>query len=69
MYHTVERCYRHHTHHSPHGIGNHQSLCAGGFGHRRFLTKEETTARLEEYLVYLKAETKGLEEHIAEMKK
>ena len=57
---------RHQAHHSPQGMGHHQGHCAGGFEHRRFFTKEETTARLEEYLTYLKAETKGLEEHIAE---
>ena len=69
MCHTGECGCGHQSHHSPHGMGHRQGHCAGGFGHRRFFTKEETTAQLEEYLAYLKAETKGLEEHIAELKK
>jgi hypothetical protein len=39
----------------------------GPFG-RRFLTREERIAGLEEYLQALRAETKAVEEHIAEMK-
>ncbi|HEY41004.1 MAG TPA: DUF5320 domain-containing protein [Dehalococcoidia bacterium] len=69
MCHTGECGCGHQAPHSPHGMGHHQGCYGGGFGHRRFLTKEETTARLEEYLAYLKAETKGLEEYIAELKK
>ena len=70
MFHTGECGYRHQSHHGHHGGGHHQQgCCAGGFRHRRFFTKEETVAQLEEYLAYLKAETKGLEEHIAELKK
>ena len=69
MCHTGECGCGHQAHPSPHGIGHHQGHCSGGLGHRRFFTKEETNARLEEYLAYLKAEVKGLEEHIAELKK
>lgn len=39
-----------------------------GFG-RRFISKGEVIARLEEYLSQLKAEATGVEEHIAELKK
>ena len=39
-----------------------------GFG-RRFISKGEVIARLEEYLNQLKAEASGVEEHIAELKK
>ena len=70
MFHTEECGCGHQSHHGHHGGGQHQrGCCAGGFGHRRFFTKEETIAQLEEYLAYLKAETKGLEEHITELKK
>ena len=70
MYHTGECGCGHQAHHAPRGGGHHQQdCCAGGFGHRRFLTREETLAHLEEYLSSLKAEVKGLEEHIAELKK
>ena len=60
----------HGAHHTPSGGEHHQqSCCRGGFGPRRFFTREETIAQLEEYLNSLKAEAKGLEEHIAELKK
>jgi len=36
---------------------------------RRFPTREEITAELEEYLKQLQAEVKGVEEHIAEFQK
>jgi len=36
---------------------------------RRFPTREETIAEMEEYLKQLHAEAKGLEEHLAELKK
>jgi hypothetical protein len=41
----------------------------GGFGQRRFPTREEIIAELEEYLKQLKAEAKGVEERIAELRK
>lgn len=70
MFHTGECGCGHQSHHAHHNGGQqHQGCCAGGFGHRRFFTKEEIITQLEEYLAYLKAETKGLEEHIAELKK
>ena len=69
MYHTGECGCGHQVHHAPQGGGHHQSCCAGGFGHRRFPTREETIAQLEEYLSSLKAEVQGLEEHITELKK
>ena len=70
MYHTDECGCGHQAHHSPHSRGGHQGCCCGGgFGHRRFFAKEETIAQLEEYLSSLKSEVKGLEEHIADLKK
>jgi hypothetical protein len=35
---------------------------------RRFLSREERVARLEEYLQALRDEAKAVEEHIAELK-
>ncbi|HEY33342.1 MAG TPA: hypothetical protein G4O10_09615 [Dehalococcoidia bacterium] len=70
MCHTSECGCGQQAHHAPHSRGHHhQGCCAGGFGDRRFFTKEETIAQLEEYHTHLKAEAKGLEEHIAELKK
>ena len=36
---------------------------------RRFVSREEIAARLEEYLKNLQAEAKGVEERLAELKK
>ena len=41
----------------------------GAFMHRRFISKDEVVAKLEEYLEQLQEEAKGVEEHIAELKK
>jgi hypothetical protein len=41
--------------------------CGGGFG-RRFLTKEEKIAGLQEYLESLQKEAQAVEERIAELK-
>jgi hypothetical protein len=41
----------------------------GRFGQRRFISKEEIVARLEEYLKQLQAEVKGVEERLVELKK
>ncbi len=40
-----------------------------GFVQRRFISREEVIAKLEEYLKQLQAEAKGAEERIAELKK
>ena len=37
--------------------------------HRRFISREEIAAKLEEYLKQLYAEAKGVEERLAELKK
>ncbi|MFC1920605.1 hypothetical protein ACFLYQ_02640 [Chloroflexota bacterium] len=60
--------------HSPghgHGGGEQASgcCCHSGHGFRRFPTREEQIAHMEEYLNNLKAEAKGVEEHLAELKK
>jgi len=64
------------VHHSGHchcgchpGGGMHHGSHFGSFGHRRFISKDEVIAHLEEYLKQLKAEAAGVEEHIAELKK
>lgn len=60
----------HHDHCGCHAGGSvHRGSALGLFGQRRFLTKEEELAHLEEYLKKLQAEATGVEEHIAELKK
>jgi hypothetical protein len=65
----------HGEHHGRHGCGYGREhfgpgMCFGPGMHfrRRFLTREERIARLEEYLKALQAEVKAVEEAIAEMK-
>jgi len=62
-------------HHSPQGHGGMAShhegggcCCTGGFSGRHFYAKEEMTTHLENYLEQLKAEVKGVEEHINKLK-
>ena len=76
MYHETEcGCghsgHRHHSQHTPMDAGHHHLECSStpDYPHRRFLTKEEVIAQLEEYLKQLQLEAKGVEEHIAELKK
>jgi len=60
---------RHHGHHGG-GCRCHDESATGPgmrFG-RRFPTRDERIARLEEYLKDLQAEAKAVEEHIAELK-
>ena len=52
-----------------HGGGMHNGSHFELFGHRRFISKEEIIAHLEEYLKQLQAEAKGVEEHIDALKK
>jgi hypothetical protein len=63
--------YGHGRHHCGCGQGHHGGSCGcgcgGGFG-RRFLTKEEKIAGLEEYLESLQKEAQAVEERIAELK-
>jgi hypothetical protein len=68
-----------HCHYEDHGMhrGCHHEGCNchchrhhGEMGfHRRFISQEEMGAQLEEYLKELRAEAKGVEERIAELKK
>jgi hypothetical protein len=66
-----------HENHGMHVGWDHQGGCRCGCDqhhrgmrfHRRFISHEEIVARLEEYLKHLKAEAKGVEEHLAEIKK
>jgi len=53
------------------GCGGHWQHGGGGhpFGlHRRFSTREEEAAALEDYLKALEAEAKGVRERLAEMR-
>jgi hypothetical protein len=71
-------CDEHGEHRGPHHGGRHgwQGCGGRGFGgfgpgmhfHRRFTTREERIAWLEEYLKELQAEAKAVEERIAELK-
>ena len=48
---------------------HHEGCFHPGHGLRRFPMREEMIAEMEEYLKQLRAETKGVEEHLAELKK
>ena len=71
MYHSSECGCSHHGHQGRGGAGYHDRSCCchSGHGIRRFLTREEILTELEEYLENLKAEVKGVEERITELKK
>ena len=70
MCHTSECGCGHPTHHDPWRASHHHwGCCALGHPFRRFPTREEVIAQLEEYLKNLQAEAKGVEERIAEFKK
>ncbi len=62
-------------HHMGHGRGHHGQghhsgcCCTHEHGLRRFYTRAEMIAGLEEYLADLRAEVKGVEERLAELKK
>lgn len=65
-------CHQGHGHstHQGHGhAGQQSSCCCHGTGFRRFSTKEERIAMLEEYITELKSEIQATEEHLAELKK
>ena len=56
-----------------HGWGNESSSCCCGGGHpfgfqRRFSTREEEAAALEDYLKELEAEAKGVRKRLVEMR-
>jgi len=61
----------HHFNHAPYrGSHSHWGCCCGlKYGPRRFPTGEEIIGELEEYRKHLRAEAKGVEERIAELKK
>ena len=61
----------HHAHHAVGQAGHHGGgcCCGHGYGMRRFPTREEVLAELDDYLKQLQAEVKGVEERIAELKK
>ena len=60
------------AHHFPREEWRHHGGCGCGhssYRQRHFPTREEVIARLEEYLKDLQVEAKGVEEHIAELRK
>jgi len=71
MCHTSECSCGHPTPHAPQSVGHHSWGCCCTPSHplRRFPAKEEVVVQLEEYLKNLQAEAKGVEEHIAELRK
>jgi len=70
MCHTGEFGCGYSGHHGPGTVGHHEGCCHGPSPlMRRFPTREEITAELEEYLKQLQAEVKGVEEQIAELLK
>jgi hypothetical protein len=71
MYHHPDYGCEQHFHHSPHcGWHHHWGCCCGaGYVPRRFPTREEIIEEMEEYLKQLKAEAKGIEERLAELRK
>jgi hypothetical protein len=60
-----------HFHHAPPRGWHHRwgCCCRPGYAPRRFPTKEEIIEDLEEYLKQLRAEAKGVEERITDLKK
>lgn len=56
-----------------HGMSEHRHHQGGwyhpGHGFRRFHTREEMIARMEDYLKQLRAEAEGVEEYLAELRK
>ena len=63
-----------HGHPSHHGMREqwqhqHGCCCHPGYGLRRFPTREEIIAQMEEYLKQLQAEAKAVGEHLAELEK
>jgi len=71
MCHSIECGHGYPHRHAPDRASHHHwgCCCGSGYGMRRFRTKKEILAELEEYLEQLQAESKGVEEHIAEIKK
>jgi hypothetical protein len=57
-------------HHGHGEMSHHQGgcCCHSGHGNRHFYSQEEILKHLEEYLQQLKAEAKGVEEHINKLK-
>jgi len=48
---------------------HHGCCCHPGYGLRRFPTREEIIAQMEEYLKQLQAEVKGVEERLTQLRK
>ena len=59
------------SHHGVAGREHSNQGCGCHHGHepRHFPTREETIARMEEYLRQLQAEAKGVEEYLSEIRK
>ena len=63
--------YGHPGHHgmTEHWQHQHGCGCHPRHGLRRFPTREEMIAQMEDYLKQLRAEAKGVEEHLVELRK
>ncbi len=62
------RAHRYHEHGPMHGHGGERECgCGDRRFHRRFATRQERIARLQEYLAELRAEAQAVEERIAEL--
>ena len=61
----------HHADHGSLGTSYHQEgcCCTSGHGHRHFYSKDEMINHLQQYLIQLQSEVKGVEEHISMLKK
>ena len=69
MCHTVDCGCGQHAYVTSGGCHHHQGCCASGRVMRLFPTTEETISQLEEYLGGLRAEAKGVEEHLERLRK
>lgn len=68
MCHQVNSGSGQHSHRADNPTGHHGDCCCGhNRAPRRFPTKEEIREELKEYLKQLKAETRGVEEKLAEL--
>ena len=70
MCHQGDCGYEQHLHHASYPGCHHTHGCCGpGYARRTFLSREEITGELEEYLKQLRAEAKGVEERITDLRK
>lgn len=73
MHHDKQCGCEHHSHQGHGGMAHHHGsgggcCCSGGYQGRHFYTEEEMLNHMQKYLEQLKAEVKGVEEHINKLK-